>query len=127
MASGFVIRKSQYYDSVFLMRIAKTLNDEPGVTQSAVVMATDANKELLAEIGITGPGITESTANDLVVALIANDAALVERLLATIDERLQVGFQRKEKHPFPFGGRSSHCQPGQQSGGDFGPRRLCRA
>ena len=60
MASGFVIRKSQYYDSVFLMRIAKTLNDEPGVTQSAVVMATDANKELLAEIGITGAAIDGS-------------------------------------------------------------------
>lgn len=89
MASGFVIRKSQYYDSVFLMRIAKTLNDQPGVKQSAVVMATDANKELLAEIGISGGAWKEATPNDLVVALIAEDAATVERLLASIDERLQ--------------------------------------
>ncbi|HEX7975806.1 MAG TPA: hypothetical protein VF498_15455 [Anaerolineales bacterium] len=89
MASSFVIRKSQYYDSVFLMRVAKTLSDEPGVTQSAVVMATDANKELLAEIGISGAAIDAATPNDLVVALIANDPALVDRLLATIDERLQ--------------------------------------
>ena len=34
MASGFVIRKSQYYDSVFLMRIARTIDDEPGVRES---------------------------------------------------------------------------------------------
>ncbi len=89
MASGFVIRKGQYYDSVFLMRIAKTLNDEPGITQSAVVMATEPNKDLLAEIGIAGTAIHEATSNDLVVALIADDAAQVERYLSTIDERLQ--------------------------------------
>src|SRR5512133_500602 len=89
MASGFVIRKSQYYDSVFLMRIAKTIGDEPGVKQSAVVMATDANKELLAEIDIHGAAIDAATPNDLVVAVIAADAAIVERLLASIDERLQ--------------------------------------
>lgn len=99
MASGFVIRKSQYYDSVFLMRIAKTLNDEPGVTQSAVVMATDANKELLAEIGITGTAIMEATANDLVVAVIAQDAAVIDPLLASIDERLQsVSSSKKITH-----------------------------
>lgn len=89
MASGFVIRKSQYYDSVFLMRIAKTLNDEPGVKQSAVLMATDANKELLAEINIHGASIDAATPNDLLVAVIAEDAATVDRLLASIDERLQ--------------------------------------
>jgi succinyl-CoA synthetase alpha subunit len=89
MASGFVIRKSQYYDSVFLMRIAKTLNDEPGVKQSAVVMATDANKELLSEIDIHGASIDAATPNDLVVAVIAEDAAIVDRLLTSIDERLQ--------------------------------------
>jgi succinyl-CoA synthetase alpha subunit len=89
MASGFVIRKSQYYDSVFLMRIAKTLNDEPGVKESAVLMATDANKELLAEIHITGAAIDAATPNDLVVAVIADDAAIIGQLLASIDKRLQ--------------------------------------
>lgn len=89
MASGFVIRKSQYYDSVFLMRIASTLNDVPGVSQSAAVMATDANKELLAEIGISGEALKGATPNDLVVAVIAEYPAVVENLLGTIDERLQ--------------------------------------
>ncbi|MFM8319650.1 MAG: acyl-CoA synthetase FdrA [Chloroflexota bacterium] len=89
MACGYVIRKSQYYDSVFLMRIARTLNDEPGVTQSAVLMATPPNKDLLAEIGVTGASIDEATANDLVVAILAADAAVIDPLLASIDERLQ--------------------------------------
>ena len=89
MASGFVIRKSQYYDSVFLMHIAKTLSDEPGVKQSAVVMATEANKELLAEIDIHGALIDAATPNDLIVAVIAENAAIIDRLLASIDDRLQ--------------------------------------
>ena len=43
--------------------------------------------------------LTEATANDLVVAVIANDAALIERLLATIDERLQsVSSVKKSTH-----------------------------
>ena len=71
MAAGFVIRKNQYYDSVFLMRVAKTLSEEPGVEQCAVLMATDANKELLAEIGIRGPEVMRATANDLVIAILA--------------------------------------------------------
>jgi len=96
MASAYILRKSQYYDSVFLMRIAKTLNEEPGVTQSAVLMATEANKELLAQIGITGPPIEEATPNDLVVALVAKDEAVIERLMSTLDERLQaVSIARK--------------------------------
>ncbi len=89
MASGFVIRKNQYYDSVFLMRIAKTLNDEPGVTRAAAIMATDANKDLLVEIGISDKAINQTSSNDLIVAVIANDSKLVESLLAGIDDRLQ--------------------------------------
>src|SRR5512141_3085118 len=89
MATGFVIRKNQYYDSVFLMRIAKTLNEEPGVEQSAVVMATQANKELLAQLKITASEIDAATANDLVVAIIASDRNSLERVLANIDERLK--------------------------------------
>jgi hypothetical protein len=52
MASGYIVRKNEYYDSVFLMRIAQILNDEPGVQQSLVLMATQANKTILAEADI---------------------------------------------------------------------------
>ena len=45
--SGFVIRKSQYYDSVFLMGIGKRISEAPGVWQNAVLMGSDANKLLL--------------------------------------------------------------------------------
>jgi succinyl-CoA synthetase alpha subunit len=96
MASGFVVRKNQYYDSVFLMRIAKTLGDEPGVQQCAVVMATDANKQLLADISIRGRALDQAGPNDLVMAVLSEEEAVVERLLSTIDQRLaNVGGQTK--------------------------------
>ena len=48
MATGSVIRKNQYYDSVFLMGVNKRLSDTAGVQQTAVLMGTEKNKELLA-------------------------------------------------------------------------------
>lgn len=89
MASGFVVRKNEYYDSVFLMRIAKTINDEPGVQQSAVVMGTDANKAYLEEIGLSGADLDGATPNDLVVAVLSADIETVERLLRGVEDRLK--------------------------------------
>jgi FdrA protein len=89
MLTGLVIRKNEYYDSVFLMRIAQTLNEEPGVEQAAVVMGTEANKTLLTENGLTGSALSQAGPNDLVVAIQCMDAAIVERVLATLDERLR--------------------------------------
>ena len=88
MAAGYLIRKNQYYDSVFLMRVSRTLSEEPGVRECAVLMATDANKELLAQIGIQAPEVIAAAPNDLVIAIQADDASLVERLLGEMDARL---------------------------------------
>jgi hypothetical protein len=38
MASGFVIRRNQYYDSVFLMGVNRRLSEARGVQQTAVLM-----------------------------------------------------------------------------------------
>ena len=47
MPSGFVIRRNQYYDSVFLMGVSKRISDVKGVQQNAVLMGSEANKGLL--------------------------------------------------------------------------------
>ena len=88
MSAGYLIRKNEYYDSVFLMRVAKALSEEPGVRDCAVLMATDANKVFLAQIGIQAPEVIAATPNDLVVAILADDSSLVERLLGEMDARL---------------------------------------
>ncbi len=91
MASGFVIRRNQYYDSVFLMGISKRISDARGVQQNAVLMGSDTNKGLLASIGIQDPQIDAAQPNDLIVAVIADTSQVVSVVLGHLDEYLQGG------------------------------------
>ena len=88
MSSGYTIRKNQYYDSVFLMGINKKLSEFPGVNQTAVLMGTEKNKELLADIGVQDPEIISADANDLIVAVMAETQTLVEAVLSDLDRIL---------------------------------------
>jgi FdrA protein len=88
MASGFVIRKNQYYDSVFLMTVNRRISEVKGVQQTAVLMGSPANKQLLQEIGIQDSQIDAAQPNDLVVAVIAESEEIVEDVLARLDEWL---------------------------------------
>ncbi len=89
MHAGIAVRKNQYYDSVFLMGINKHLSEAPGVEQTAVVMGTDANKRLLADIGIAGPEIDSATPNDLVVAVLSRSGNVTEGVINSLDEALE--------------------------------------
>jgi succinyl-CoA synthetase alpha subunit len=88
MASGFIIRKNQYYDSVFLMGVNKRLSQTKGVLQTAVLMASENNKRLLADIGIHGDQIVNAKPNDLIVAVIAETPQVVDAVLAGLDQAL---------------------------------------
>jgi FdrA protein len=89
MASGFVVRKNQYFDSVFLMGINKILSDHEGIEQTAVLMASEANKSLLTDMGIQDPEIKAAQPNDLIVAVVATSGAVVEEVLGGLNETLK--------------------------------------
>jgi succinyl-CoA synthetase alpha subunit len=91
MASGFIIRKNQYYDSVFLMGISKRLSDVPGVQQNAVLMGSETNKGLLSSIGIHDVQIDSARPNDLIVAVIADTPQIAREVLGKLDEYLMGG------------------------------------
>ena len=93
MASGFVIRKNQYYDSVFLMGISKRISEANGVQQNAVLMGSDNNKKLLSNIGIQNIQIDRAYPNDLIVAVIADTPQIVNDVLDKLDEYLGAGMQ----------------------------------
>ena len=93
MPSGFVIRKNQYYDSVFLMGISKRISDVSGVQQNAVLMGSDNNKGLLADIGIRDAQIDVALPNDLIVAVVADSPQTVSEVLGKLDEYLLGGVQ----------------------------------
>lgn len=91
--SDFVeIRRSTYHDSVALMQVSQQVRATPGVQEAQVGMGTELNLGLLREAGFAVP--PEVGANDLVVALRAEDAqtldaarARLESLLAGLHER----------------------------------------
>lgn len=89
MASGFVIRKNQYYDSVFLMSVNRRISEVKGVEQTAVLMGSPANKQLLLDIGIQDDQIDLALPKDLIVAVIAESLAIVENVLGRLDEWLE--------------------------------------
>jgi FdrA protein len=52
MITRTLIKPSEYHDSVSLMLVARELSKQEGVRDAAVVMATEANKSILAEAGL---------------------------------------------------------------------------
>ena len=89
MATGFVIRQNQYYDSVFLMSVNRRISEVKGVQQTAVLMGSPANKQLLKDIGIQDGPIETAQPNDLIVAVIAESQAIVVNVLKRLDEWLE--------------------------------------
>lgn len=69
------------------MLLARELSGMMGVKDAAVVMATDANKSILAESGLFTSQVEKATPNDLVVAIHAVDDASAK---AAIDQANQL-------------------------------------
>ena len=93
MPSSFIIRKNQYYDSVFLMGISKRISDVPGIQQNAVLMGSETNKGLLSSIGIQDAQIDAAQPSDLIVAVIADTPQIASEALGKLDEYLLGGVQ----------------------------------
>jgi FdrA protein len=68
MAGGTRVVRNLYRDSVSLMQLSNTLGALPGIGGASVVMATDANLELLRAAGLA-KGTIQAGPNDLLIAL----------------------------------------------------------
>jgi FdrA protein len=82
------VRRDTYRDSVELMRAAAELERTPGVTRAALLMATPANRQILAEAGLLGDTAATARPSDLVIAIAAGDDATAEAALARADQLL---------------------------------------
>ncbi len=91
MATGCLVRKNEFYDSVFLMRVAKRIAEQPGVQQAAALMGTEKNKLLLAQINLSDPAIDAATPNDIMVGVVAESEEIVQNVLAHLDQWLRHG------------------------------------
>ncbi len=84
-----LIKPSAYHDSVSLMLVARELSKLEGVRDAAVVMATEANKSILAEAGLLTDEAKLATPNDLCIAVSAESDALAEAALQKAESLLK--------------------------------------
>ncbi len=89
METGYVIRRNEYHDSVFLMRVAKRLSEQAGILQAAALTGTERNKALLAQMGVSGPQLEAVTPNDLILALKGESRDALQRVLKDPDRWLR--------------------------------------
>lgn len=82
-----IIKKNRYFDSVFLMAIARRIGEQPGIEDAAAVMGSPANKLVLIKMGFDEAVLADVGPNDLVVAL-GGEAEAVDGLLADIERWL---------------------------------------
>ena len=89
-----IIKENLYLDSVFSMTAGRELKKLEGIKSATLVMGTDLNKSVLAEIGALTPEAQAATSNTLIIALEtekegieAEAEALLEKLLAGSTEK----------------------------------------
>lgn len=76
MAVRTLVKTSEYHDSVSLMLVARELSKMTGISDAAVVMATEPNKGILREAGLLTEAAQSATPNDLVIAISGDEAVL---------------------------------------------------
>ena len=81
------IRAGAYYDSVVLMQLQRGLLGLPGVLDAGVVMATQANRELLATNNLLPDSITANP-DDLLIVVKANEDKFAMDAIEKVDELL---------------------------------------
>jgi FdrA protein len=83
----YLIKPSQYFDSVSLMNIARDVRALDGVEDAALVMGTDANKGLLQQISALPAEAIAAGPTDLIL-MVVGDAGVLDDALALAEERL---------------------------------------
>jgi FdrA protein len=81
------VRAGAYYDSVVLMQLQRGLLGLPGVLDAGVVMATSANRELLASNNLL-PDSVNANPDDLLIVIKADADNAATDALSKVDELL---------------------------------------
>jgi FdrA protein len=96
----FEVRKGAYYDSVVLMQLQRSLADIPGVVDAGLVMATQANKELLAASDLLPAGAAGAGADDLLIVIKGESAETASGALGQLDDLIRQRRSQSESQGF---------------------------
>lgn len=95
-----LLKPSEYHDSVSLMLVARELSQLDGIKDAAVVMATKANKSILADAGLLTSEANKATPNDLLIAVNADNDSLAETALGKVEGLLKKKASAEESSEF---------------------------
>src|SRR4026207_1812504 len=79
------VRAGAYYDSVVLMQLQRGLLGLPGIIDDGVVMATQANRDLLAANNLLPDSITANP-DDLLIVVKADTENSATEAIGKVDE-----------------------------------------
>jgi FdrA protein len=84
------VRAGAYFDSIVLMQLQRALAVLPGVLDAGVMMASPANRDLLAASGLLSGEAAAAGPDDLLIAVKAESEAVAGEALARVDSLLAV-------------------------------------
>lgn len=93
------IKNNSYYDSINLMLLTNAVNNTEGVKSAQVMMGTSANKDLLKDAGLYNDEVENAAPNDMIVAVDADDEAVIDRVMEEVEEFLSDLSVKKESSP----------------------------
>ena len=86
MIKKTVVRKNRYFDSVFLMQVARRMAAAPGIEDASALLGTPANCKVLSDLGYGDRGrdkdFLDAKPNDLIIAVEGDEKAV----MAVIDD-----------------------------------------
>jgi FdrA protein len=83
-----ILKSGEYYDSVSLMMVSKEINEQDGIIDSAVVMGTKENREILETSGLFISEFENASDTDLLIAVKANTNKIANNVITNIDKFL---------------------------------------
>lgn len=87
------LRPGAYADSVALLQVSKDVAAVDGVLAAQVAMATELNREVIAQMGFELP---DTTPNDMIVAIRLEDPSRLDAALAAVDAALAAASRRSD-------------------------------
>ena len=91
MATEIKIKVNNYYDSLRLMRISKTMSETKGVKNAVAVMSTEKAKFALKAAGLMTKEIENAAGNDLVIIVEAESKRLALEIIQKIESLILSG------------------------------------
>ncbi|MEM3403257.1 MAG: acyl-CoA synthetase FdrA [Nitrososphaeria archaeon] len=82
-----LVKKNEYRDSTFLMRIRDHVKALEGINEAAVLMATESNKQLVKDIGLLSKEMNSASSNDLLIVVKGTEGA-IKRAFRIIEDLL---------------------------------------